>query len=266
MFNEHNEFILLKNNDWFEKQKMAGTIHSGFMKSVIRAIENKEPNISLKTLSDEADSYIRALGGTPTFLGYKGFPSAICTSVNKQLVHGIATDYALQEGDVVSIDFGVTYEGAIADGAYTTVYGEPKSKHIIRLIKACQDSLNAGIKAIELGKRIGSIGNAIHKSMKDTGFGLVVNYGGHGLDWNIPHAAPFIANRADKNEGIHIQPGLTIAIEPMLTIGEPKTKVLDDDWTVVTPGIGAHFEHTIFVREDGEAHIITSHSMEVNYE
>jgi methionyl aminopeptidase len=180
------------------------------------------------------------------------FPSAICTSVNKQLVHGIATDYVLQNGDVVKFDLGATYEGAIADAAATTIYGNANSLQHIELIEVCRKALYKGIEAIKVDKNIGCIGYAISKHVANTSrFGLVTTYGGHGLDYNKAHSSPFIANKSQPTDGIKIQPGLTLAIEPMLVIGEPKTKVdTKDGWTIWVPGIGAHWEHTIFVHAD----------------
>jgi methionyl aminopeptidase len=162
----------------------------------------------------------------------------------------------LLEGDLVSLDLGATFEGAIADAAFTCIYGEPKSKEHVRLIRTCHDALYVAIKAIKVGKRLGVIGNAIHKYCKDSGYNLITKYGGHGLDYNIPHAEPFVANKSKTTDGIRIRPGLSIAIEPMLVIGQAKTKVESDGWTVVTPGIGAHFEHSVTVTETGN-HIIT---------
>lgn len=260
-FNEKSQFIQLKDDEWLKNQKVAGCVLAAFMKDAIHDIQNKKPNISLSSLNESADKYIRSFDCTPTFLNYKGFPGAICTSVNEQLVHGIPSDYVLQDGDVVTLDFGVTYKGAIADAAFTAVYGEPKSKEIARMLQTCQNALRKAIRAIKPNKNLGVIGSTIHKETKNSGFGLVTKYGGHGIDLNKPHAPPFVANKAQENEGIRIQSGLTIAIEPMLTLGSPHTRTLDDGWTVVTPNIGCHFEHTVFIK-DNETHIITAHGLE----
>lgn len=264
------EFIDLKDQDWFAKQKIAGKCVSSVLKKCTDLIINKTPNLSLKDLENVAIEIIKDYDCIPTFKNYNGpvcpFPSAICTSVNEQLVHGIVTDYILKDGDVVSIDLGATYNEVIADAAYTSVYGEPKSKQIIDLLKSCQNALKAGIDAVRVGNRIGAIGYAINNCVKNSGFGLVTNYGGHGLTWNKAHASPFVANRARSDEGIRIQPGLTIAIEPMLTIGSPQNKILSDGWTVVTEDIGCHFEHTIYVEDENNIHIMTEHGMDVGSE
>jgi len=254
----NNNFILLKDDKWLTYQREAGRIAANVLWVLEQQVKGKM-TYSLIELNNIAESIIAKAGGTPTFKGYKGFPAGVCISVNKQLVHGIPTDYKLQEGDIVSFDLGVTIEGAIADTALTCIYGEPKSSQHVKLVEATESALMKGIQAIQVGKRLGVIGHAISRSAKGDGFGLITNYGGHGLDWNVPHAAPFVSNKADPEEGIRIQPGLSIAIEPMLVIGTPTTRTLDDGWTVVTPDLGAHFEHSIFVHED-RVEILTDRS------
>lgn len=256
-FTAENHLIKLKDLKWLKNQKRAGRCVAQILKECKKLIVNKEPNLSLKKLEEVALMYMEANDCTATFKNYKGFPSSICTSINEQLVHGIVTDYVLEEGDVVKIDLGATFEGAIADSAITCIYGEPKSKEHIRLVDACEDALQAGLDAIKIGNRIGAIGAAIHGYSKNTGFGLITEYGGHGICTNKPHAPPFIANKSKTNIGTRIQPGLTIAIEPMLVIGRAHTKVLKDGWTVVTPGVGAHAEHTVFVESKDKIHLIT---------
>ncbi len=254
----NNSLIKLKGQDWLDKQRVAGKIAAQALLKLKGYVEGKTFH-STATLSQVAEQFILEAGGTPTFKGYKGFPAAVCISVNKQLVHGIPDDRVLDDGDVVSFDLGVTYEGAIADTAITCIFGPPKSERHVQLVQATEESLMKGIEAIAVGKRLGCIGNAISKYARGKGFGLITNYGGHGLDWNIPHAPPFVANKSEIEEGIRIQPGLAIAIEPMLVIGSTVTRVLDDGWTVVTDYIGAHFEHSIFVHED-RVEILTDRS------
>lgn len=254
----NNSLVRLKDDEWLEKQRIAGKIAARTLVMLQRHVAGRTFH-STNTLSQVAEEFIRAAGGTPTFKGYKGFPAAVCISVNKELVHGIPNDTVLDDGDIISFDLGVTYEGAIADTAVTCIFGTPKSEKHVQLIQATEEALMKGIEAIKVGNNVGCIGNAIGKFAKGKGFGVINNYGGHGLDWDIPHAAPFIANRADSSEGIRIQPGLAIAIEPMLTLGSVTTRVLDDGWTVVTDDLGAHFEHSVFVHED-RVEIITDRS------
>jgi methionyl aminopeptidase len=253
-----NEFVVLKDNDWLVRQRYAGKCVAKILASCKTLIEiEKQPNLSLIDLENNALSIMKDLGCSATFKGYKGFPSSICTSVNQNMVHGIVTDYVLQDGDVISVDLGATYEGAIGDAASTYIYGQPKSKEVVRMIETCKKALIVGIEAVKIGNKIGAIGYAINSLTKNSGFGLITNYGGHGINYNTPHAQPFISNKSDKNEGIRITPGLTIAIEPMLTIGGTKTNILDDGWTIEVPGIACHEEHSIFIH-DTHVEILTA--------
>ena len=162
----------------------------------------------------------------------------------------------LQDGDVVSLDLGVTYNGAIADIATTCIFGSPKYDWHVKLINTTKEALNKAINAIAIDKRMGVIGNAIFKYANNNGYSVILNYGGHAIDIDkngteILHASPFISNRDNINEGFRIQPGLVLAIEPMLGIGDASTYVADDDWTVYTKSIFAHEEHTVFITDDG---------------
>ena len=260
-------FVNLQNEDWFEKQKHAGqvvakclTLTSNFIKyGAPTAGMQESPKLTLKYLEEQCEYIIANAGCTPTFKGYNGFPGAICASVNKDLVHGIPSDYVLVPGDVVKIDLGATYEGVIADAAMTTICGGNRSakdpKHV-ELIESCKVALQKGIEAVKVGDRIGAIGNAIYKYTRNTGFSLITKYGGHGIALNKPHAPPFVSNKAKPDDGVTIQPGLTIAIEPMLVIGGDMTETQSDNWTVKADGICAHFEHTLYVGED-KVHIMT---------
>jgi methionyl aminopeptidase len=253
-----NCLVRLKDNDWLNKQRVAGRIAAEALKLLEGLVKSKTSS-SLKELNAIAEEHIARNNGIPTFKNYKGFPAGVCISVNKQLVHGIPTDYKLQDGDLVSFDLGVTIEGAIADTAITCIYGEPKYPRHVELVKATEEALMQGIQAVEVGKRLGVIGQAISKCAKAMGFEVISQYGGHGLDWDIPHAPPFVSNKSGANEGIRIQPGLTIAIEPMLTTGSIKTWTDKDGWTVHCDADSAHFEHSVYVHED-HVEIITDRS------
>lgn len=253
-----NGLFSLKDKNWLDKQRIAGRIAAEALVQLEDYVKGNTFH-SMATHVDLIEKFILKEGGEPTFKGYKGFPAAVCVSINKQLVHGIPDDTVLDHGDVVSFDLGVTYQGAIADTALTCIMdGKPNATHE-KLVKATEECLMKGIEAIQVGNRLGCIGHAISKCAKGYGFGLINNYGGHGLDWNVPHAPPFIANKADLNEGIRIQPGLVIAIEPMLVIGSTTTRVAADGWTVMVDDVSAHFEHSIFVHED-HVEIITDRS------
>lgn len=257
LFSE-NSLVRLKDKDWLEKQRVAGRIAAETLLLLEGHVKSRTFH-SMLALNEVAEHYITKNGGTPTFKGYKGFPAGVCISVNKEMVHGIPKDTILDDGDIVSFDLGVTYQGAIADTAITCIFGKPHSDRHVTLVKATEECLMKGIEAIQVGKRLGVIGNAISRHAKTYGFGVINNYGGHGLDWDIPHAPPFVENKSDESRGIRIQPGLAIAIEPMLVLGSTATTTLNDGWTVVTPDLSAHFEHSVFVHED-HVEIITDRS------
>jgi methionyl aminopeptidase len=244
-----NGFVDLKSEDWLQKQRIAGKITAGAL-SLLQKLVKQRTDASLLELNQIAETFIQDNKCSCTFKNYKGFPAGVCISVNNQLVHGIPTDYHLQEGDIVSFDLGATYEGAIADSAITCIFGDPKKQEHLRLVEICHQSLLKGIAAVAVGKKIGCIGDAIYKSSKDSGFNLIQQYGGHGISWDKPHAEPFVANRSHPDVGIHIQAGLTIAIEPMLIMGDTATHIDKDGWTVWGKNLSSHWEHTIYVHSD----------------
>lgn len=246
-----SQFIILNDKNWLENQKHAGKCVAKCLKTAKKLIDDQTPNLSLLDIEAECEKIISGMECVPTFKGYKGFPGAVCLSVNKQLVHGIPTKYVLKPGDIVKVDLGATYhDGVMADAALTTSYGPVLNPIHDVLLKATEGALMAGINAISVGKRIGCIGYAIHNYSKKFGFGLITKYGGHALSRNKVHSPPFISNKSSVNEGVIIQPGLSIAIEPMLVIGDTKTFVLNDKWTVCGMGISAHYEHTVFIHKD----------------
>jgi len=250
-----NSFIRLKDNNWLEKYRVAGHVTAGTLSLLEQEVKTGTTK-SLLELDKLAETYIRDNGCTPTFLMYKGFPNSVCVSTNRQLVHGIPTNYHLQEGDIVSFDLGATYQGAIGDSAITMIYGQPKSERHLRLIEATQEALMRSIQTIEVGKRLGAIGNAIYKCAKGHGLSVVEKYGGHGIDTapdgtGIPHAAPFVPNKSNANEGIRAQVGMILAIEPLFVLGHSNRTITDNDgWTVSCDDLCSHHEHTVFIHED----------------
>lgn len=248
-----NGFFQLKNQDWLDKQRVAGKVVAGSLSLLENFIKNKTA-LNAKQLNNLAEEYIQDNHCSPTFKGYKGFPAGVCISINKELVHGIPKEYYFQEGDVISFDLGATYKSAIADSALTCIYGEPKSKQHVELIKATEEALMEAIKSIKVGNHLGCIGYTIHNYLKKN-YSVITQYGGHGIGTaedgtGMPHMPPFVSNKSDLNEGIRIQPGLVIAIEPMAVIGGKETYVDKDGWTIWGSGISAHFEHSIFVHDD----------------
>lgn len=245
-----SEFVILQDDTWLDRQRIAGRVVASTLLLLEKLVKEKT-TLSLLELNNIAEKHIEENGCTATFKGYQGFPCGVCISVNKELVHGIPKEYKLVDGDVVSFDLGATYESAIADSAITVIYGEPKSKQHIELIEDTKQALYTGINSIKVGKRLGCIGNAISKCAKNKGYGCINQYGGHGINYDKPHAQPFVHNKANENEGIRLQQNLTLAIEPMITTGSTKTWVDKDGWTVwCEADMSAHFEHTVFLHKD----------------
>lgn len=245
-----NCFVKLHNDDWLKKQRIAGKI-AGQAISLLETLVKNKTTKSMIELDKIAEEFIRNNGCTPTFLNYMGFPNSVCVSINKQLVHGICTDYILQDGDLVSFDLGATYEGAIGDTATTVIFGEAHNEEHIRLVKATQEALAAAIKSVKIGARLEVIGETIANIGKQYGYAIVDRYGGHSLDYNRPHADPFISNTGSANNGIRIQSNMTLAIEPLFVIGKSNaTHVSKDGWTVACDNICAHEEHTIYISEN----------------
>lgn len=244
----NSELITLHGDSWLHKQRVAGKVVAEILSQLKKLVDEKT-NLSMLELSRFAENYIVNNGCSATFKGYHGFPEAVCISINNQLVHGIPTDYKLQDGDIVTFDLGATYDGAIADSAVSYIYGEGKPEHI-KLLRSTEEALYKAIKVIKVGDRLGSIGEAIYKSAKNNGFNVITQYGGHGLAINNPHVAPFVCNKGRFDEGVRFQQGLSIAIEPLFVIGDTKTYTDKDGWTVCSAGICAHFEHTVYVHED----------------
>ena len=213
--------------------------------------ERLEPGITLLELDGIADAFIRARGGIPTSLGYKGYPRAICISVNDVVVHGIPDGTVVEEGDIVTIDVGVTLGEAIADSAYTFGVGAVDAESQ-RLLDVCQDALAAGIGEARLGNRIGDIANAVQTVVEESGFSVVKSLVGHGVGRHY-HEDPHVPNFGDPGRGPKLSEGMTIAIEPMITVGGPDVWLAGDGWTISTTdgSRAAHFEHTVAIQGDG---------------
>ena len=261
MTHKRGEFVVLKDGNWIKRQKVAGSIVAKTHQEIFRMIHGTASNLTLKQLGEVADTIIRKNDCIPTFLGYNGFPSVICTSINKEIVHGFTRNIELKPGDVIKVDVGATFEGAIGDCACTYVYGKT-TEQIGKLLISCQDALYDAIKLVQPGRRIGELGKSIFQKSKDTGFGCITMFGGHGIDYDKLHAVPFVPNKAKADEGVTIQSGMSIAIEPMFVIGSnTNTKIMKDKWTVLTNDIGCHFEHSVTLDENGNTHIMTDHGI-----
>lgn len=256
------ELIPLKDKFWMMKQKHAGRVVAKTHQEIFGMVKGMANGLSLKMLGEVADDIIRKNDCTPTFFKYQGFPSTICTSLNNEIVHGFTRDIKLQDGDILKVDIGATFEGAIADCAFTYVFGKVKNDKIGRMLISCQQALYDAIEVFKPGNRIGAIGKAIWDRSRTDGFGVITAYGGHGISYNKLHDAPFVSNKSSETLGLMIQPGMSIAIEPMFVLGlNTNTKVLKDKWTVVTKDIGCHYEHSVTLDEDGRLHIMTDHGL-----
>jgi len=211
------------------------------------------PNVSTADLDEWAESHIRSFdGATPAFKGLYGFPATLCTSINHEVVHGIPSPQRiLHDGDIVSVDVGVCYEGYYGDGAVTVRVGEVGAE-VNRLLEVTQEALRAGVEAAQLGARVGDISAAIERIGVEAGCGVPRELTGHGIG-SRPHEDPQVPNYGRPGEGLRLQSGLVLAIEPMFNLGGRHIETLGDDWTVVTADgkISAHYEHTVVVSEDG---------------
>jgi methionyl aminopeptidase len=212
--------------------------------------ERARPGVTTEELDALADEFIRSRGGTPTFKGYRGYPASICTSPNDMVVHGIPGMYALSEGDVLSVDVGVTLDGFVADSAYTFPVGEI-SPDAERLLEGCKAALAAGIEQCRPGNRLSDISHAIQVVTEEHGYSVVRSLVGHGVGRSM-HEEPQIPNFGEPGRGPLLSPGMTFAIEPMINAGEPDVVIHADEWSISTSdgSLSAHFEHTVAITED----------------
>lgn len=241
-------------------QEIAAMRESGRMLATVLHKLSQEitAGMSTKDLAEIAKSELKKLGGQPTFLGYDGFPDVLCVSVNDEVVHGIPRDKrVIHDGDIVSMDFGVTYRGMITDSAISVVLGT-NNKKAIDLVKTTEESLQAGIFAVKGTAKIGDIGAAVQAVLDKGGYGIVRDLVGHGVGHEL-HEEPNIANYGKKGMGTFLESGMTIAIEPMATLGGYKVITDPDGWTIRTAdgSLAAHFEHTVLITPEG-AEILTT--------
>jgi methionyl aminopeptidase len=243
--------IIYKSPDEIAKMREAGRIVAGAIERVVAGVA---PGRTTADLDRIADDYIRGRSAVPSFKGYRGFPATICASLNHEIVHGIPSKRRkLEAGDLLSLDFGAIWEGFHADAAVTVfVGGSSRTPEAEKLVRVTKDALEAGIQSIRPGARLSDIGAAIQHVAEGAGFSLVREYGGHGIGRSL-HEDPFIQNYGPAGRGPELRPGLVVAVEPMVNLGASETRLLGDDWTVVTAdgSLSAHFEHTIAVTEDG---------------
>jgi len=209
------------------------------------------PGVTTKELDELADEHIRSRGGTPTFKGYRGYPASICASPNEMVVHGIPGPYALRDGDILSVDVGVTLDGFVADSAYTFGIGEI-SPEAEALLEGCQAALAAGIEQCRVGNRLSDISHAIQRATEELAYSVVRSLVGHGVG-RAMHEEPQIPNYGEPGRGPLLSEGMTFAIEPMITAGGADVVLHDDEWSISTAddSLAAHFEHTVAITAEG---------------
>ena len=241
--------------------EIAAMRESGHMLATVLAVLRKhlEPGMTTKDLAEVAAKELKLLGGEAPFLGYNGFPDVICISVNEEVVHGIPSiDKVVQNGDIVSLDFGVKYRDMITDSSISVIAGKQIASEDAKLIEATERSMLAGIGAVHDGVRTGDIGAAVEAVLKKGNYGIVRDLVGHGVGHEL-HEGPDVPNYGRANTGERLSRDMTIAIEPMATLGSDRVYIAKDGWTILTQdgSRAAHFEHTILITEDG-AEIVTT--------
>ena len=240
--------IVRKSPAEIEKMAAAGRVSAD---AIAHTGAHLEPGITTEELDRIADEYIRSQGAVPTSQGYKGYPKATCISPNDVVVHGIPGRYTVRDGDLVTIDVGVTLDGFIADSAYTFAVGdiEPDARD---LLDAGRKALELGIAQARPGNRVGDISAAVQRYVEGAGFSVVRSLVGHGVGRSY-HEDPHIPNFGEPGRGPLLSEGMTIAIEPMITAGGAEVLVHDDEWTISTEdgSLSCHFEHTVAITAEG---------------
>jgi methionyl aminopeptidase len=242
--------IVRKSTNEVERMARAGEVVADTLALLEQQVR---PGVTTGELDRIADEYIRSRGGIPTFKGYPGpypYPASICTSPNDVVVHGIPNGYELQDGDVLSVDVGVTLDGFVADSAYTFAVGEidPIAE---RLLEVCNAALHAGIEQAQAGGKLTDISHAVQRVTEEAGFSVVKSLVGHGVG-RAMHEDPQIPNYGEPGRGPTLASGMTLAIEPMINAGRQEVVVRPDKWTIATAdgSLSAHFEHTVAVTDD----------------
>ncbi len=251
-----NKMITLKSQPEIETMREAGRIVGLAHEAIAKAIR---PGITTLELNAIAEKVIRDHGAIPSFLGYGGFPASICASINNVLVHGIPDHTRLKDGDIISIDIGACYKGYHGDSAWTHAVGEI-SDEAKNLMKVTRESLFVGLQQAKPGNRLGDICHAIGEYVESHGYSVPVDYTGHGIGTEM-HEEPAIPNYGKAGRGVLLKEGMTLAIEPMVHAGKPQTRVLQDDWTVVSKdgSLAAHYEHTIVITSTGYEILTVNH-------
>jgi methionyl aminopeptidase len=241
--------IVRKSKSELETMREGGRITAACLKMLA---SNAKEGVTTNDLDRLAEEFIRAHGGTPEFKGYQGFPASICASPNAMIVHGIPDSYTLKNGDIISLDVGVRYKGFVTDSATTVAVGEVNGD-VSGLLETTRDCLAAAVEEMRSGNRLGDVGYAIQSVAESRGYGVVRDLVSHGVG-RAMHEDPQIPNYGKRGTGIKLLPGMTFAIEPMITLGSYDISISElDGWSIYTAdgSMAAHYEHTIAVTENG---------------
>ena len=240
--------VILKRPDEIEKMRASNRI----VAEILTALQEKtKPGITTIELDRYSEEMAKKKGAKPAFKGYRGYPFALCASVNAEVVHGMPSNRILKSGDIISLDFGVYYKGFYGDAAITVPIGDI-SEEAMKLLKITEQSLYDGIRQAEVGNRLGDISSVVQNCVEAAGFSVVRDFGGHGIGKRL-HEEPHVPNYGIGGRGIELKSGMVLAIEPMVNTGTYKVNILDNGWTVVTEDgkLSAHFEHTVAITEQG---------------
>ncbi len=245
--------IIIKSDEEIAIMREAGRIVG---QTLQRLVKELRPGLVVKELDKIVRREFEKHRVLPTFLGYHGYPATVCVSVNEEIVHGIPGKRVIRDGDVVSLDLGCTYQGFVADSALTVIVGTPKPG-TRKLVDVTRGALAEGVRHSRAGHRLGEVSHAIQTFVESHGFGVVREYVGHGVGRQM-HEEPQVPNFGPPDRGPVLKKGMVLALEPMVTMGDWRTKQLDDHWTVTTVdgSLAAHFEHTIAITE-GDPEVLT---------
>ncbi|HTU34157.1 MAG TPA: type I methionyl aminopeptidase [Candidatus Acidoferrum sp.] len=241
--------VICKSPAELDKMHRAGLIVWGALEKMRVMVK---PGVSTKDLDEFAEAYTAEQGARPAFKGYHGYPGSVCTSINQEIVHGIPSSHRrLKDGDILSMDFGVELEGYFADAALTVAIGDILPERA-KLLRVTRESLERGIENARPGKRLGDISAAVQEWVEQNGYSVVREFVGHGIGTKM-HEDPQLPNYGPPGQGMRLQEGMVLAIEPMVNIGSAAVRVLDDGWTAVTAdgSDSAHFEHTVAITSNG---------------
>ncbi len=242
--------IICKSKSEIEKMRASGRIVRQVLEEVRHHVA---PGISTMDLERVAEKKVKDLGAKPAFKGYYDYPCVLCTSVNQEIVHGIPSEKrVLRAGDIVSVDCGVVLDGYYSDAAITVPVGEQISPELRKLLEVTEKSLYRGIDQMLIGNSVGDVGAAVQECVEAAGFSVVRQFVGHGIGTQL-HEEPQVPNFGNRGQGPKLREGMVLAIEPMVNVGKPGTKLLNDKWTAVTEdgSYSAHFEHCVAVTKNG---------------